>query len=62
MGGLILILLLGVAVAILVTPALRARARKRREEVEQAAHEAVIQRLADHRKRRTSSSDDVIDG
>lgn len=61
MGGLILAFLLGVVVVILVTPALRARARARRERVQDAAHEAVIRRLDDHRKRRRPG-DDVIDG
>lgn len=61
MGGLILVFLLALVVVILLTPALRERARKRRDEVAEAAHEAVIRRLDDHRKR-PRSKDDVIDG
>lgn len=60
MGGAILIVLLGLVVIILITPALRARARRRRMQVQDAAHEAVVQRLDDHRKRKRPS-DDTID-
>jgi hypothetical protein len=51
MGGVILIILLGIAIVILVTPALRARGRKQRDDVAQTAHDAVISRLEDHRKK-----------
>ena len=58
MGGVILIVLLGIAIVILVTPALRARGRKQREDIAQSAHEAVISRLEDHRKKKAQPADD----
>lgn len=61
MGGVILVFLLGLAIVILVTPALRARARERRDEVAKSAHDAVISRLEDHRKRKAQSADDNLD-
>jgi hypothetical protein len=60
MGGIILVLLLGVAIVILLTPALRARGRKQRDDVAETAHEAVVKRLDDHRKRRSTSEDDAV--
>jgi flagellar biosynthesis/type III secretory pathway M-ring protein FliF/YscJ len=61
MGGVILIFLLVVVILILITPALRARGAKARDDVAQTAHEAVISRLEDHRKRRQHPNDDVAD-
>lgn len=61
MGGVILVFLLAVAIVILVTPALRARAREKRDEVAKTAHDAVISRLEDHRKRKAQSADDNVD-
>jgi hypothetical protein len=52
MGGMILVFLLILVVVILVTPALRTRARKQRDDVANAAHEAVVSRLEDHRRKR----------
>ena len=62
MGGIIFVFLILLVVVILVTPALRTRARKERDSVAQTAHEAVISRLEDHRKRRAQSADDLGDG
>ena len=61
MGGIILVFLLAIAIVILVTPALRARAREKRDEVAKSAHDAVISRLEDHRRRKTQSADDNVD-
>jgi len=61
MGGVILVFLLALAIVILVTPALRARGRKQRDDVAETAHEAVISRLEDHRKRKAQSADDKAD-
>jgi hypothetical protein len=61
MGGVILIFLLGLAIVILVTPALRGRGRKQRDDVAKTAHEAVISRLEDHRRRKAQSGDDKAD-
>ena len=61
MGGIILVFLLAIAIVILVTPALRARAREKRGEVAKSAHDAVISRLEDHRRRKTQSADDNVD-
>jgi type II secretory pathway pseudopilin PulG len=58
MGGVILVFLLAVAIVILVTPALRARGRRNRDDVAQSAHEAVISRLEDHRRKKAQSADD----
>lgn len=59
MGGLILIFLLAILIVVLVTPAARAYAdRKRRERSgDSTAHDAVISRLEDHRKRRNQNND-----
>ena len=61
MGGVILVFLLAIAIVILVTPALRARAREKRDDVAKTAHDAVISRLEDHRKRKAQSVDDNVD-
>ena len=61
MGGIILVFLLAIAIVILVTPALCARAREKRDEVAKSAHDAVISRLEDHRKRKTQSADENAD-
>jgi hypothetical protein len=58
MGGVILIFLLGMAIVILLTPALQARGRKRRDEVARSAHEAVVSRLEDHRRKKSQPADD----
>jgi len=58
MGGIILVFLLAMVIVILVTPALRARARKHRDSVAQSAHEAVISRLEDHRRKKAQPADD----
>lgn len=58
MGAVVLALLLGIAIVILITPALRARGRKQRDEVAQTAHEAVVSRLEDHRKKKAQPADD----
>jgi flagellar biosynthesis/type III secretory pathway M-ring protein FliF/YscJ len=58
MGGVILVFLIGLAIVILVTPALRARGRKQRDDVAQTAHDAVISRLEDHRKKKAQPADD----
>jgi flagellar biosynthesis/type III secretory pathway M-ring protein FliF/YscJ len=58
MGGVILVFLIGLAIVILVTPALRARGRKQRDDVAQTAHDAVISRLEDHRKKKIQPADD----
>jgi FtsZ-interacting cell division protein ZipA len=61
MGGVILVFLLAIAIVILVTPALRARAREKRDDVAKTAHDAVISRLEDHRKRKAQSADENVD-
>jgi hypothetical protein len=61
MGGVILVFLLAIAIVILVTPALRARAREKRDDVAKTAHDAVISRLEDHRKRKAQPADDNAD-
>jgi type II secretory pathway pseudopilin PulG len=61
MGGVILVFLLAIAIVILVTPALRARARAKRDEVAKSAHDAVVSRLEDHRKRKAQPADDNVD-
>jgi hypothetical protein len=60
MGGLILIFLVAGIVVLLLTPALRARARAQRLKEYDQAHEAIVKRLDDHRKKR-QPSDDIID-
>ena len=62
MGGIIFIGLLAIVIVILITPALRARAREKREQGEPTAHEAVVSRLEDHRRRRQGSDADRSDG
>jgi flagellar biosynthesis/type III secretory pathway M-ring protein FliF/YscJ len=57
MGGVIFVFLILMVIVILVTPALRNRGRKQRDDLAQTAHEAVISKLEDHRKRRQSSED-----
>jgi len=53
MGGIILIVLLALLIVILITPAIRARTTSaKREDGEPTAHDAVISRLEDHRRRR----------
>jgi hypothetical protein len=58
MGGVILVFLLGIAIVILITPALRTRGRKQRDDVARTAHEAVVSRLEDHRKKKAHQADD----
>ena len=58
MGDVILFFLFVLAIVILITPALRARGRKRRDDVVQSAHEAVISRLEDHRRKKAAQSVD----
>ena len=58
MGGVILIGLLALVIVLLLTPALRARAVRKRDDVANAAHEAVISRLEDHRKPKPRNPDD----
>lgn len=62
MGGIILIALLAVLVVILITPALRARARERQAGENPTAHEAVVSRLEDHRRRKQTADTDRSDG
>ncbi len=62
MGGVILVFLLALVVVILVTPALRARAERKRQALDQRAHEAVVSRLEDHRRRRNEPADRGKDG
>ena len=58
MGGVILIFLMAILIVILVTPAIRAHVEsKRRQATDQSAHDAVISRLEDHRKRRNQPGD-----
>lgn len=61
MGGIIFVGLLAIIIVILVTPALRARAREKREEVDRTAHEAVVSRLEDHRRRKQGADTDRSD-
>ncbi len=62
MGGIILVVLVAIVVVILVTPALRARAKQKREAVDRTAHETVVSRLEDHRRRRNDPADRGKDG
>lgn len=62
MGGVILVFILAMLVVILLTPALRARAKEKRETVDGSAHEAVVSRLEDHRRRRNDPADLGKDG
>ncbi|HEY7800123.1 MAG TPA: hypothetical protein VIA80_15250 [Hyphomonadaceae bacterium] len=62
MGGIILVGLIAVLIVILITPALRARAKVKRSEVDHTAHEAVVSRLEDHRRRKQSADTDRSDG
>jgi hypothetical protein len=63
MGGIILIGLVAIVIVILITPALRARAKEKRDEVAKTAHDAVVSRLEDHRRRKGQSADaDRSDG
>jgi type II secretory pathway pseudopilin PulG len=62
MGGIILVGLIAVLIVILITPALRARAKEKREEVDRTAHEAVVSRLEDHRRRKQTADTDRSDG
>jgi type II secretory pathway pseudopilin PulG len=57
MGGVILVFLVAIAVVILVTPALRTRGRRERDQAAKTAHETVISRLEDHRKRKNQPAD-----
>lgn len=57
MGVPILILLLAGFVVILITPAWRERMRRRRDRLQDTAHEAVVQRLEDHRRRKKPGGD-----
>jgi beta-lactamase regulating signal transducer with metallopeptidase domain len=57
MGGLILFFLFVTAVVILLTPAMQAGGRRSRDEVERAAHEAVLRRIEDHRRRQGAETD-----
>jgi hypothetical protein len=57
MGGVILVFLVALAIVILITPALRARGRKQRDDVARTAHEAVVSRLEDHRRRKAQADD-----
>ena len=54
--------LLILLVVILVTPALRTRARKQRDDVASTAHEAVVSRLEDHRRKRSQNGDEGAEG
>ena len=62
MGGIIFIGLLAIIIVLLVTPALRARAREKREEVDRTAHEAIVSRLEDHRRRKQGADTDRSEG
>jgi hypothetical protein len=62
MGGVILVGLLAVLIVILITPALRSRAKEKREEVDRTAHEAVVSRLEDHRRRKHTADTDRSEG
>jgi hypothetical protein len=58
MGGAILIVIVGLVILLLLTPAMRARAARRRDEIETAAHDAVVRRLEDEREKRARPRDD----
>ena len=62
MGGIILIALVAILIVVLITPALRARAREKREKADSTAHEAVVSKLEDHRRRRQNADTDRSDG
>ena len=62
MGGIILIALVALVIVILITPAIRSRTKQKRNEVEQTAHEAVVSRLEDHRRRKQPADTDRSDG
>jgi hypothetical protein len=62
MGGIILVALIAVLIVILIRPALRARAKEKREEADRTAHEAVVSRLEDHRRRKQPAETDRSDG
>lgn len=49
MGGIIFIGLVVLAILVLLSPAIRERARRRRDEISDAAAEAVVKRLEDRR-------------
>jgi hypothetical protein len=57
MGGLIFVFLILFALVILLTRVFRNRASPPRDDIAQTAHEAVISKLEDHRRRRQSSED-----
>lgn len=57
MGGIIFIELIAIVIVILITPAFRARARRDRDATGSTAHEAVISRLEDHRRRKNQAAD-----
>lgn len=62
MGGIILVGLLAILIVILITPAIRERRKEKREAVDRTAHEAVVSRLEDHRRRKQTSETDRSDG
>ena len=62
MGGIILIGLIAILIVLLITPAVRARAKERREAVDRTAHETVVSRLEDHRRRKQTADTDRSDG
>ena len=62
MGGIIFIGLLAILIVVLITPALRARAKEKRPEVDRTAHETVVSRLEDHRRRKQGADADRSDG
>ena len=62
MGGIILIGLVAILIVILITPAIRARTKQKRDEVDRTAHEAIVRRLEDHRRRRQTADTDRSDG
>lgn len=57
MGGLIFVFLIVLGLVILLTRLFRNRADQPRDGAAQTAHEAVISKLEDHRKRRQSAED-----
>jgi hypothetical protein len=62
MGGIILIALMALLIVILITPAIRRRAKQKRDEGDPTAHEAVVSRLEDHRRRKQTADTDRSDG
>ncbi len=63
MGGIIFLGLLALLIVILITPWLRTRlADKRREAADRTAHEAVVSRLEDHRRRKQGADTDRSEG